>query len=216
MAAAEQRAKEALVASPWSQRLDSDAAVFSEPQPYRGRATRRGGGGKNRAAKEAAAAAAAEEAAAVAAVGRGECTTGSTATVATSPPLSTSTSSVGFGSASSLPAKSDDAVPPPAALAGLEQVAGLTALVDRLPEAAQQKVRTRGRGGVGEGASVKSDCLRARVGPALQALAWCSENEVHEVGLIAAAGIADAFVAALGIKPTGVPALLLRQRLKRD
>ncbi|EOD04574.1 hypothetical protein EMIHUDRAFT_466197 [Emiliania huxleyi CCMP1516] len=187
MAAAQQRAKEALVASPWSQRLDSDAAVFSEPQPYRGRATRRGGGGKNRAAKEAAAAAAAEEAAAVAAVGRGECTTGSTATVATSPPLSTSTSSVGFGSASSLPAKSDDAVPPPAALAGLEQVAGLTALVDRLPEAAQQK-----------------------------ALAWCSENEVHEVGLIAAAGIADAFVAALGIKPTGVPALLLRQRLKRD
>ncbi|EOD32639.1 hypothetical protein EMIHUDRAFT_456018 [Emiliania huxleyi CCMP1516] len=84
-------------------------------------------------------------------------------------------------------ALSDDAVPPPAALAGLEQVAGLTALVDRLPEAAQQK-----------------------------ALAWCSENEVHEVGLIAAAGIADAFVAALGIKPTGVPALLLRQRLKRD
>ena len=47
------------------------------------------------------------------------------------------------------------------------------------------------------------------------ALAWCVENEVTAVVLICEAEAEDAFVDALPIKPTSIPAITLRKRLAK-
>ena len=47
------------------------------------------------------------------------------------------------------------------------------------------------------------------------ALAWCVENEVTAVVLICEAEAEDAFVGALPIKPTSIPAITLRKRLAK-
>ena len=47
------------------------------------------------------------------------------------------------------------------------------------------------------------------------ALAWCEDNEVKNVKLICDAEADDAFVDALPIKRTGIPAIALRKRLAR-
>mgnify|MGYP004344166849 CR=1 FL=1 len=74
----------------------------------------------------------------------------------------------------------------PSGTAGVERVTGLVGLLEDLSE---------------------SVCVAA--------LEWCDVNEVTNVKLILEAGAEEEFVAALPIKPAGIPATALRRRLSK-
>ena len=65
-------------------------------------------------------------------------------------------------------------------------------------------------------ASVKglADLMRIQLDSICSAaLAWCEDNQVHDVQLICEAKAEEEFIAALPIKPTSIPAKVLRGRL---